>query len=98
VCVAEKDLIGSYSSDITLQREAARLVFGRKLDVQGLITHQFPLAETAEAVRLAANPGRTSLKVVVNQGLRCEFLGGSDGLRQAGDGGAGFVVKNSVQE
>jgi L-iditol 2-dehydrogenase len=67
VCVDEKDLIGSYSSDLTLQAEVARLVFSRQLDVRPLITHQFPLAATAEAVRLAANPRPDSLKVVVSQ-------------------------------
>src|SRR5439155_14784605 len=41
VCVDEKDLLGSYSADFTLQREVARLVFSRKLDVRPLITHRF---------------------------------------------------------
>src|SRR5206468_2026607 len=31
VCVDEKDLIGSYSADFTLQREVAKLVFSRQL-------------------------------------------------------------------
>jgi len=65
VCVDEKDLIGSYSADFTLQREVARLVFSRQLDVRPLITHRFPLAETAAAVRLASNPSPNSLKVMV---------------------------------
>ena len=34
ICLDEKDLIGSYSSDFTLQREVARLVFSRQLDVR----------------------------------------------------------------
>ena len=67
VCVDEKALIGSYSSDFTLQREVARLVFSRKFDVRPLITHTFPLAETAAAVALAAKPTPESLKVVVTQ-------------------------------
>ena len=67
VCVDEKDLIGSYSSDFTLQEEVADLVFSRKLDVRRLITHQFPLEKTAEAVRLASRPTDASLKVVVSQ-------------------------------
>jgi len=67
VCVDEKDLIGSYSSDVTLQEEVARLVFQRRLDVRSLITHRFPLEQTAEAVRLAAHPTPSSLKVVVEQ-------------------------------
>src|SRR5204863_2155916 len=67
VCVDEKDLLGSYSADFTLQREAARLVFSRQLDVRRLITHEFPLEQTAAAVELAAHPSDHSLKIVVNQ-------------------------------
>ena len=66
ICVDEKDLLGSYSADFTLQREVARLVFTRRLDVSRLITHQFPLQQTAAAVDLAARPTAESLKVVVN--------------------------------
>jgi L-iditol 2-dehydrogenase len=65
VCVDEKDLIGSYSSDFTLQQEVARLVFSRKLDVRPLITNQFPLGQTPAAIELAAHPTPDSLKVVV---------------------------------
>jgi L-iditol 2-dehydrogenase len=65
ICVDEKDLIGSYSADFRLQAEAARLVFSRKLDARRLITHQFPLAQTAAAIDLASHPTATSLKVVV---------------------------------
>ncbi len=67
ICVDEKDLIGSYSSDFTLQKEAARWVFSRRLDVRPLVTHTFPLAATAEAVALAAQPTAQSLKVAVVQ-------------------------------
>jgi L-iditol 2-dehydrogenase len=65
VCVDEKDLLGSYSSDVTLQAEVARLVFSRRLDVRPLITHQLGLEQTAEAIRLASSPGPNSLKIVV---------------------------------
>ena len=68
VCVDEKDLIGSYSADFLLQQEVADLVFSRKLDVRRLITHRFPLEETAAAVELASHPTAASLKVVVTQG------------------------------
>src|SRR5690606_22631993 len=34
VCVDEKQLLGSYSSDFLLQKEVADLVFSRKLDVR----------------------------------------------------------------
>jgi L-iditol 2-dehydrogenase len=63
----EKDLIGSYSSDFTLQHEVARLVFSRRLDVRSLITHRLPLAETAGAIALAAKPTPDSLKILVVQ-------------------------------
>ena len=65
ICVDEKDLLGSYSSDFTLQREVARLVFSRQLDVRGLISHFFPLEQTAAAVSLAARPTPDSLKILV---------------------------------
>jgi L-iditol 2-dehydrogenase len=68
VCVDEKDLIGSYSSDVTLQRDVARIVFSRKFSVEKLITHKFTLQETAEAVELAAHPTSESLKIVVEPG------------------------------
>lgn len=65
ICVDEKDLIGSYSSDFLLQKEVARLVFSRKLDARQLVTHQFPLEQTTAAVELAAHPTAESLKVMV---------------------------------
>ena len=68
VCVDEKDLLGSYSSDFTLQREVAKLVFSRTLDVRKLITHRFPLAQTARAIEWVATPRADSLKVVVCAG------------------------------
>ena len=66
ICLDEKDLIGSYSSDCTLQAEVARLVFSRRLDVRQLITHTFPLEQTAAAVALAAKPTGESLKIIVS--------------------------------
>jgi L-iditol 2-dehydrogenase len=65
VCVDEKDLLGSYSSDFTLQREVARLVFSRQLDVRPLISHSFPLEQTAAAIQLASRPAADSLKILV---------------------------------
>ena len=67
VCLDEKDLIGSYSSDFTLQNEVAELVFARRFDVRELITHQFPLEQTEDAIRLAARPAAGSLKIVIVQ-------------------------------
>jgi L-iditol 2-dehydrogenase len=67
VCVDEKDLLGSYSSDITLQDEVASLIFSRKLDIRPLITHHYPLEQTPAAIALAARPTEKSLKVIVHQ-------------------------------
>jgi L-iditol 2-dehydrogenase len=68
ICVDEKDLIGSYSSDFTIQGEAARLVFSRQLDVRPLITHRFPLEQTSAAIELASRPAADSLKILVGNG------------------------------
>jgi L-iditol 2-dehydrogenase len=70
ICVDEKGLVGSYSSDLTLQKEVARVVFSRKLDVRKLITNEFKLPETAEAVDLAAHPTPKSLKIMVIHGKK----------------------------
>jgi L-iditol 2-dehydrogenase len=70
VCLDEKDVIGSYSSDFTLQDEVARLVFSRRLDVRPLITHHFPLVETANAIALAAQPTPGSLKIMVRADVK----------------------------
>jgi len=75
VCLEEKDLIGSYSSDFTLQEEVSRLVFSRRLDARKLVTHALPLEQTATAVAIASQPATVSakadsLKVVVDQTFR----------------------------
>ncbi len=75
VCVDEKDLLGSYSSDLTLQDEVARLVFSRQFDVRRLASHEFPLENTAQAVDLAAHPTPESLKIVVRIAGPEETLG-----------------------
>jgi threonine dehydrogenase-like Zn-dependent dehydrogenase len=41
------------------------LVFRRQLDVRPLVTHRFPLAETAAAIALASRPTPDSLKILV---------------------------------
>jgi L-iditol 2-dehydrogenase len=68
VCVDEKDLIGSYSADFSLQREVAKVVFSRKLDVRRLVSHRFPLEHGAEAIELASKPSANSLKIVIDGG------------------------------
>lgn len=65
ICVDEKDLMGSYAADFTIQNEVGRLIFSRQFDMRKLITHRFPLEKAAEAIALAARPTEDSLKVVV---------------------------------
>ena len=65
----EKDLIGSYIADITLQQPSADLIFSRAITVRDLITHRFPLEEINTAIDVTSmKPGSTenSLKVMVN--------------------------------
>jgi len=65
ICLDEKDLIGSYSADFTIQDEVARLIFSRQFDMRKLITHRFRLEKTDEAVALASRPTEDSLKIIV---------------------------------
>jgi L-iditol 2-dehydrogenase len=68
ICVDEKDLMGSYAADFTIQDEVGRLIFSRQFDMRKLITHRFPLEKASDAVALAAHPTEDSLKVVVTVG------------------------------
>ncbi len=70
VCVDEKELLGSYSSDWTLQQEVAELVFTKKIDVDSIISHKWELADAPNGVALAAHPDRSSLKVMIVQPWR----------------------------
>jgi L-iditol 2-dehydrogenase len=65
VCVEEKRLIGSYSSSLELQEEAAKLIFTRQVDVASLISHRIMLDSLAEAIHLASHPSEQSLKVIL---------------------------------
>jgi L-iditol 2-dehydrogenase len=66
ICVDEKALLGSYSSDFSLQAEVARMVFSRQLDVRPLVTDRFPLEDATAAIHRAMQPTPTSLKVMVH--------------------------------
>jgi L-iditol 2-dehydrogenase len=68
VCVDEKSLFGSYSASVDLQDESARFVLGREMDLERLISHRFPLAESIDALHLAAHPKPDSMKVVIQPG------------------------------
>lgn len=68
VCVDEKSLLGSYSASVDLQRESARFVLGREMDLERLISHRFPLTDSIDALHLAAHPKPDSMKVVIQPG------------------------------
>ena len=66
ICVDEKDFIGSYSSDFTLQEEVAKLVFSSEVPVIKIISDIFPLEQAGEAIERAALPKEESLKIVIS--------------------------------
>jgi L-iditol 2-dehydrogenase len=68
ICVDEKALVGSYSASVDLQEESVRFVMDREMDLEKLISHRFPLQESARALELAAHPQPTSMKVVIQPG------------------------------
>ena len=68
VCVDEKALLGSYSASVELQEESVRFVMDREMDLARLISHRFPLAQSVQALQVAAHPQPDSLKVVIQPG------------------------------
>jgi L-iditol 2-dehydrogenase len=68
ICVDEKTLVGSYSASVDLQEESVRFVMDRELDLERLISHRFPLEESARALDLAAHPQPASMKIVIQPG------------------------------
>ena len=68
ICVDEKSLVGSYSASVDLQEEAVRFVMNREMDLEQLISHRFPLQESARALELAAHPQPASMKIVIQPG------------------------------
>ena len=68
ICVDEKTLVGSYSASVDLQEESVRFVMNREMDLEKLVSHRFPLTESAPALELAAHPQPASMKVVIQPG------------------------------
>jgi L-iditol 2-dehydrogenase len=66
ICVGERMLVGSYSADIDLQAESARLVFSGELPLQQLVSDRVCLSEIERGIAIAQKPGPRSLKVVVH--------------------------------
>jgi L-iditol 2-dehydrogenase len=69
ICVDEKALVGSYSASVDLQEESVRFVMNREMDLERLISHQFPLQESAQALQVAAHPQPASMKIVIQPGI-----------------------------
>jgi L-iditol 2-dehydrogenase len=66
VCVGERILLGSYSADVNLQGESARLVFSGELPLEQLISHRVSLSDISAGIAVAQRPSGQSLKVVVH--------------------------------
>jgi L-iditol 2-dehydrogenase len=69
ICVDEKTLLGSYSASVELQEESVRFVMNREMDLECLISHRFSLADSVEALNLAAHPQADSMKIVIQPGF-----------------------------
>ncbi len=69
VCALEKNLIGSYSASVDLNKEVEELVFSRKINVKDLVTHRLRLEEINQAIDLATRPANGSLKIVVKPSI-----------------------------
>src|SRR5271166_1188073 len=68
ICVDEKALVGSYSASVDLQDDSVQFVMNREMDLERLISHRFPLQESAQALELAAHPQPSSMKIVIQPG------------------------------
>ena len=69
VCVDEKTLLGSYSASVDLQDESLKFVFGKKMNLERLVTHRFALSKSVEALEFAARPQPDSMKIVIQPGI-----------------------------
>jgi len=68
ICVDEKTLVGSYSASVDLQEESVRFVMSREMELERLVSHRFPLAESKAALELAAHPQPSSMKILIQPG------------------------------
>jgi len=68
VCMDEKTLLGSYSSNFDILDEVTDLVFGGYLngfDLTQLISHRFPLQQAVAAIEIASHPKADSMKIMI---------------------------------
>jgi L-iditol 2-dehydrogenase len=72
ICVDEKTLLGSYSASVELNQQVADFVFGGEMDLAGLYSHRFPLAQALEGLSLAAHPKPETMKIAIQPGSAWE--------------------------
>jgi len=65
ICMGERQVFGSYSADVDLQRISADLVFSGAIPVGELVTHRFSLDDISRGFDLALHPAPESLKILV---------------------------------
>ena len=68
VCMDEKTLLGSYSSNFDILDEVTDLVFGgyrNGFDLTQLISHRFPLQQAVAAIEIASHPKADSMKIMI---------------------------------
>ncbi|HEX5230079.1 MAG TPA: alcohol dehydrogenase catalytic domain-containing protein [Bryobacteraceae bacterium] len=65
ICVGERNIFGSYSASVDLQKQSADLVFSGALPVEDLISHRFALNDIRSGIELALHPEPKSLKIIV---------------------------------
>jgi len=65
ICVGERQLIGSYSASVDLQKESAELVFSGQLPVEEVISHRVPLPDLSLGIERALHPADGSMKIIV---------------------------------
>ena len=63
--VAEKQIIGSYSSSIERNSATKKILLDDLLPWREFVTHVYPLSDINRALELARHPGRDSLKIAV---------------------------------
>jgi L-iditol 2-dehydrogenase len=72
ICVDEKTLVGSYSASVDLQEESVRFVMNREMNLEQLVSHRFPLAQSPQALELASHPQPSSMKIMIQPGSNWE--------------------------
>ena len=65
ICMGERNLFGSYSASVDLQKQSADLVFGGTLPLERLVSHRLPLDRIRDGIDLALHPDGSSLKIIV---------------------------------